>query len=426
MKNLPIIVKIAALCTVFLPAAVHAEALTLAECLQRASSGNYELTVSAHDRAIAAENIVQAKSGYLPRIDFNGGYTLQLDPQAITIGSQAMETQDADFGFFSLTATQTVYDFGRTAARKRRASLLADSVGYNYTAQEKDTFLQVVEAYYGILEAQKLIQAADDEVTQRTDHLRVAKNLYEQGVVTRNDLLQAQVKLADSKQNRLAATNRLNNRWLYLDYLIGQPLVYRAELTDENVPPAAVKGDNAPEQAFAKRPEIAALTKTVEAGEAEVTENRTGYFPEIYSTAGVDYVENSKVREQAIYSATIGLRINLFDGLATTSRLRQSVRSLSKNRDALRMAKEQIRLELQTALNDANVAAERIKTVKEAIKQGEENLRINRDRYQEQVGTATDVIDAQTLLTQIRTDYFRAIYDYQVASARVQKAMGEL
>ncbi|MDO8786137.1 MAG: TolC family protein, partial [Syntrophales bacterium] len=68
----------------------------------------------------------------------------------------------------------------------------------------------------------------------------------------------------------------------------------------------------------------------------------------------------------------------------------------------------------------------RIRVTEKAIEQGEENLRITRDRYQNLVGTATDVIDAQTLLTQIRADNYRAGFDYQVAIARVKRAMGEL
>lgn len=61
-----------------------------------------------------------------------------------------------------------------------------------------------------------------------------------------------------------------------------------------------------------------------------------------------------------------------------------------------------------------------------AIIQSEENLRINNDRYLEKVGTATEVIDAQTLLTQTRTAYFHSVYDYQLATARVKRALGEL
>ncbi|RNC67644.1 MAG: TolC family protein [Desulfuromonadales bacterium] len=415
-----------ALLALLIPGLTGAETITLEECLRRAASGSYSLAVAAHDKRIATENIAQAQSGYLPRIDFQGGYTLQAAPQAVEIAGRAVETQDANFGFFGITATQTIYDFGRTASRLQRATLMQDSVSRDYNAREKDVILQVVEAYYGILEAQKVLTAADEEIAQRSDHLRVARNLFEQGVVTRNDLLQAEVKLADSRQKRLAAANRLENRWLFLNHLVGQPLAFRAEPEEKIDPSAGVHAEGTEDKALASRPEIAALTRMVEASEAEVAEIRTGYYPELFAKAGIDYVENSKVREQAIYSATVGIRVNLFDGLATTSRHRQAVEAMSKQRDSLRLAKEQIRLELSTALNDKQVAAERVKTIETAIRQGEENLRINRDRYKEQVGTATDVIDAQTLLTQIRTDYYRAVFDHQVAIARVRKAMGEL
>ena len=411
---------------ILLTATAHAETLSLDECLRRAAAGNYTLTVTAHDTRLAAESTIQAQSGFLPRLDFQGGYTVQAAPQAFSLGGRESETQDATYGFFGVTATQTIYDFGRTSSRTRKASLLQEAVDRTYHARVKDVFLQVVEAYYGILEAKKVLGAADEEIVQRTDHLRVAQNLYEQGVVTRNDLLQAEVKLADSRQRRLASANLVDNRWLFLNYLTGQPLPFRADMEEKDSAKPLPPAETAEEKALANRPELASLTKTAEAGEAEVAEARTGYFPELFAKGSIDYLENSKVREQAIYAATVGLRVNLFDGFSTTSRHRQAVENLAKQRDNLRLAREQIRLELATSLNDARVASERIRTVETAIKHGEENLRINRDRYQAQVGTATDVIDAQTLLTQIRTDYFRAVFDYQVAVARVRKAMGEL
>ncbi|WP_298270941.1 TolC family protein [Geobacter sp.] len=423
MKKL---LRLTALFALLVPAMARGESTTLEECLRLASSANYTLAVTGHDRKIASEAVTQAKSGYLPRLDLQGGYTVQAAPQAVRIQGISAETQDANFGFLSLTATQTVYDFGRTASRYRRASLLREATAREYDAREKEVFLQVVEAYYGILEAKKLLAAAEEEVVQRTDHLSIAKNLYEQGVVTRNDLLQAEVKLADSRQKRLAAANSLENSWLTLNYLTGRPLSFRADLTEkpaEHVLPTAADAER---KALANRPEIAALARTVDAGEKEVDEARSAFFPELYVKAGIDYVENSKVREQAIYSAVFGLKINLFDGFASTSRRREAVESMLKQRDNLRLLREQIRVEIQTALNDARVAEEQIATVQEAIRQGEENLRINRDRYKEQVGTATDVLDAQTLLTQIKTDFYRAIYDSQVATARVKKAMGEL
>jgi len=157
-----------------------------------------------------------------------------------------------------------------------------------------------------------------------------------------------------------------------------------------------------------------------------VKETRTGYYPEFYARAGLDYVQNDKVKEQVIMAATVGFKVNLFDGFVTTARFKQSVKNRSRANVRLNQLLSDLALEYRTAVNDAKVAKERIAVTETSIKQGEENLRINKDRYQEQVGTATDVIDAQTLLTQVKTDYYQAIFDYEVALARVKRARGEL
>ncbi|HEY6873425.1 MAG TPA: TolC family protein [Geobacteraceae bacterium] len=403
----------------------HAERLTLRDCLAKASTGNYSLKVAAHDEKIAKENVGIGKSGFFPRVDLQGGYTAQLEPQAIDFAGRSIATQDADYPFLSLSIYQTLYDFGRTDSRYRRAEALREAAAYSYAGQEKDVFLQVVKAYFGILQEEKLLHAAEEEVAQMTDHLRVAQNFYEQGVVTRNDLLQADVRLATSRQRALEEANRLDNGWLYLNYLTGSPPDYRSDLEEGAIVAPNVSAAD-PENAFAARQEIKSLKKVVEGSEQQVRESRGNYYPELFAQMGMDYVRNGQVKEQAIFAGTVGLKINLFDGLATTSRFRQAVETRSRNEEVLRQLQADIRLEYQTATNDARVALERIKVAENSIRQGEENLRINKDRYQSQVGTATDVIDAQTLLTQTKTEYFRALFDYQVAVARVRKSLGEL
>jgi outer membrane protein TolC len=247
----------------------------------------------------------------------------------------------------------------------------------------------------------------------------------EQGVVTRNDLLQAEVRLASSRQRRLEVTNRLENAWLDLNNQMGEPPDFRRDLVeDTKVYPT--EQDKPAHEAVAGRPEILAQRKLLEAGEMAVKETRTSYYPELFAKANLDYVQNDHVKEQVIMAATVGLKINLFDGYATTSHYRQAVKSRSQTEERLHQLESDFALEYRTAVNDARVARQRISVTEESIKQGEENLRINKDRYQEQVGTATDVIDAQTLLTQIRTEYYQALFDYQLARARVKRAEGVL
>ena len=420
------IIPVAATLTLLYIATAQAAPVTLRDCLTRAAAANSVLKVAAYDEKIAAESVHIADSGYLPRIDLQAGYVAQLEPQAVKFGSNTLTTQQADFGYFNLSLYETLYDFGRTASRRQQAVLAREAVLHGYRGQEQDVFLQVVQAFYGVLEGGKILATAEEEVKQMSDHQRVAQNFYEQGVVTRNDLLQAEVKLANSKQKSLVAANNVENGWLFLNFLTGQPSGYRGELEElvEREEPGDAK--LMLEIALRKRPDVAALRKSIEADEAAVKESKGGYYPELFARLALDYVQNNKVQEQAIMAATVGFKVNLYDGLATTSRLRQAVKIQAREEERLRELETRIRLELQTALNDLNVAGKQIVVTEKAIIQSEENLRINNDRYLEKVGTATEVIDAQTLLTQTRTAYFHSVYDYQLATARVKRALGEL
>jgi outer membrane protein TolC len=407
------------------PAISSSETITLKDCLSLAATANHTLKVAAYDEKIAHDGIVLSKSGYYPRIDIQGGYTAQLEPQSIEFGGRSIATQGADFAFFTLSLYQTLYDFGRTSARAERARTAKESIAFSYTAAEQEIFLQVVTSYYSLLLAQQLLSAANEEVSQMEDHRRVANLLYEQGVVTKNDLLQAEVRLSSSRQQSLAASNRLDNSWLNLNYLTGRDFLSRAELVAPLMSELDATMKNAPDL-FNKRAEILAQQKAVETSAQEVKETRENYYPEFFAKLGLDYVQNRQVKEQAIMAATVGLKVNLYDGEATTSRYRQAIKNRSKQEERLRLLSNNVQLEYQTAVNDAKSARERTIVLEKAIEQSEENLRINRDRYQAQVGTATDVIDAQMLLTQAKTERFRAVADYQVALARVKRALGEL
>jgi len=401
-----------------------AETLTLENCLQLARTHNPDLARASLGPQQAETEIQRARSGYLPRLDLEGGYTVQQDAQAVSILGRTVPMQDANYGHVSLQARQTLYDFGRTGGRLAQARANHQAMQQDFAALTQDVFLRTVIVYYRLLEGQRLLQAAEQEVAQMSEHLARAEVLFEQGVVTRNDVLQAKVQLASSRQLRLRRSNEVNNGWLDLNYLTGRSPGSDDQLQEAQVLIAVPERD--PEQAVAARPDLEAQRQRVTAASAQVRASRAEYFPELYVRGGVDYLENSHYEEQAIYAAGIGLKVNLYNGRATDAGHQKAQSALTEQRRALEALTRQAVLEYRSAVNDSQVAQQRISVSKEAIRQGEENLRINQQRYQEQVGTATDVIDAQTLLTQVRTEYYQALFEYQVALARLRKATGSL
>lgn len=400
--------------------------LTLQECLQQAGANNPALKAAAWNSRIAKEGVRQAQAAYLPRVDAQAGYTMQKDPQAVIISGHTAETQEPDFAFGGVSASYTIYDFGRRSATKDKAVSMADSADRQFAAQTNDVSLQIIQAYFMILESGKLVAAATEEVGQVAEHRRIAQILYEEGVVTRNDVLQADVRLAAAKQRLMSLKNRQENGWLRLNFLTGRSAGLRNELDEAATMFAGATPVTDTANALARRHDIQALRQLVNVSEAEVKESNSSFYPEIYSKVSLDYVQNDKVREQTIMSATIGIKFNIFDGYASTSTRERAVQNRSRSNDAIRLAEEQARLEIDTARNDVAVAGEQITVAESAIRQSEENLRINKERYQERVGTATEVLDAQTMLTQTKTDYYRAFYERQVAVARLKRALEEL
>ena len=398
-----------------------ADRLTLREAVELTLKNSPQIRTAAHNTEIAKETIEQANSSYLPRVDIQGGYTALLDPQGIKMPTGSFDTQDSTFPFLSASVQQTIYDFGRREKRKEQAYLAQSAVSSGFAATRQDLAMLTVRTYFAILQAGQLITTASDEVVQREQHLKMATSLFEEGVTTRNDLLQAEVKLAASRLKLMSTRTQLKNLWLQMNNLTGQPPEYLAELAEEATTSTVVNS-----REITARDELAAQRSVVNAAESAVQENREEFFPELFVRGNIDYLKNSKMVEQTMYGVTVGVKINLFDGFATTSRQRQAVKQLEREKDRLREMESAYRVELASARNDLEVAAERIEITRKAISQSEENLRINSDRYKAQVGTATDVVDAQTLLSQAKSDHFQALYDFQVARARVKRATGEL
>jgi outer membrane protein len=92
--------------------------------------------------------------------------------------------------------------------------------------------------------------------------------------------------------------------------------------------------------------------------------------------------------------------------------------------DTLQQQRDRVTLEVKEAVIVLLESEPKIRVAEKAIGQAEENFRISQERYSAQIATSTDVVDAEALLTQARTNYFNAIYDYHLASFALKKATG--
>ena len=123
---------------------------------------------------------------------------------------------------------------------------------------------------------------------------------------------------------------------------------------------------------------------------------------------------------QALATFTIG------DWGKTAYKVGESKVKVTQAEDTKIQLKEGIILEVKNDYLNMLVAEKNIAVAEKAIEQAEENLRMSEERYKYQVATATDVLDAVTLLAQARVNYYGALSDFNVAKARLERAMGRM
>jgi outer membrane protein TolC len=83
-----------------------------------------------------------------------------------------------------------------------------------------------------------------------------------------------------------------------------------------------------------------------------------------------------------------------------------------------------VRLDVKGAFLELQSSTQRIEVTKTAVAQAEENLRLQQLRYQEGVGTATEVLDAVTLLSATQSNTWKALYGFERAEAGLLYSMG--
>ncbi len=316
------------------------------------------------------------------------------------------------------------------------ANYQSNRIGLEAARQEEQTavqdlVLEVETAYLNIIKAEKLRDAASQSVDRLIAHRDMTRGFYEVGMVPRNDLLSAEVELANGRQALLRAENGIDLAKAKFNTLLRRPMDTPFAVEDLLAyKPYDRDFNECLGTALEKRTEIKTYNLRVEQARKAVQIARSEYYPTInfvgnYSRYGDDTsLSGTPYQDQESWYVMTVANWNFWEWGKTKNRVDASLSKERQVNDALANVKDQISLDLKNAWLLLKEAEKQIQVTRKAVVQAEENFRINTERYREQVSTATDVIDAQTLLTRANSDYTQALSDYQIQLARLKRAMG--
>ncbi|MDA8169521.1 MAG: TolC family protein [Nitrospiraceae bacterium] len=419
----------AVLAAFFCAGNAYSEVLTISEGLKLATRDNRLVKIARDEEKIARSDTRMARAPMLPSVNAAYDQTfLASEPKAV-FGPLTVPTSQKDFYALSVNVQQTLWDFKGNASRYGASKMVLESKKYDTSRIRNLVALNFTLAYLDLLESERLVQVAQDEVNRLESHLKDAENLYNQGVITKNDLLQAQVRISDAKQRLVNAKNVRDVNASSVNNLISRPLTTEFQAVDVSetplLPETVPDIGSAWKSAEQDRPELKIVDATLKSLNLQRESVRADYFPKFFASGGYGYTQNRFMTPNGNWSLILGMRFNIFNGGATTaeiSKIHGQQQQLLEQRDKIA---DDIRLEVQRYMLNLQSARDRVAVTKGAVEQAKENARINRVKYTEGVGTATDVLDALTLLTVAETNHFTALYDLRKAEAGVLYSEGK-
>ena len=171
----------------------------------------------------------------------------------------------------------------------------------------------------------------------------------------------------------------------------------------------------------------------VEAAQRQVELAQADYYPEValvgsFARSGDTPIVNGSDLDDdpTDMSLTLALNWTIWDWNARGQRVGAKKSGVIKARHVLNQIRDGVILEVKQALLNLASTRKNIEVNKKATEQAQESLRMSQERYQEQVTTSTEVLDAQTRLSQARANYYAALYGYHLAQADLVRAMGRM
>lgn len=258
------------------------------------------------------------------------------------------------------------------------------------------------------------------------------QNLYDEGFVTKNDLLKVDVKKNDAQLKLFKVNQGIKLSKMALNQLIGLDVDNQIELTPSEADSLVIRSQ---QQLYAsareKRPELLMLEQQINIARSATNIMKSRYMPDLI--ASVNYMVSNPNPYNGFeeefggdFNAGVVLHVPLFHWGDKNHTLRAARHEERIAELELKEASEMIRLEVAQAFFAWQESLERVKLTQNSLAQAEENLKVNQDNYTEGLINTSDLLEAQTLWQQAASELISARSEQWICVSRLKKVDGSL
>jgi len=446
MRTLHMTLLVAITITGFAIGAATAEEpmpLSLSEAVKMTLANNPMHKAAMADTKAASAGVREARAPMLPRITFAESFTGGNDP--VFVFGTKLRQQEFTAADFALNQLNRPTPIGNYASRFFGAWNLFDSTQswkaldrakyMNFAAEQQlnrtdqELVYQTVQAYYGVLLAQKQVQVAEDAVKTVEAIEQQSRARVESGMAVDSDLLSAQVQASARQQELIERRNQLALARTRLALAMGaatdaqyQP---KEALEERALPTADVA--QLEKTALEKRPDLKRSEWERSAQDKSVAMAKAAFGPRVNAFGSWEEDSHSVGWTGANnWIAGAEVQFDLFAGGSKRAALAREKAIQERAAAGYAGFQDSVRLEVRQAYYQFDAAQQQVKVARGAIAQADESLRINQNRYEGGLSTVTDMLRVEEAAHRAKADYWQAVYRMNASYAGVELATGTL
>ncbi len=429
----------------------------IARTVQAALASSSQLVQARRIVEISERRVGEISARNKPNVSASGSATRFDAPTRIAFGEGPPITVLPDHieqGTISISQQLDLLGQVRAAIGQARLQVLADRIALNRIANQRA--LEAREAYYNVLRTLHQVRVAEANRKSAVAQRDISQKLFDAQVGQKIDLLRAETLVAEADQESIRANNAQDIARSAFNDLVGRPLGAPVTLQDtpgvtvgtditvgtaEKVgavtaevspfmPPlgeiSAIDAETAANNAQSQRPEVLTAEVEARATQTGIRLAHTGQEPTFAVSASGNYYPTSSLQTPRDRTAALNATISipLYDGGATRNRVAQARLQAANSETALEDVRSQVRLDVREALLNMQTAARQVESVNVALRQAHAARQLAQVRYEGQVALFLEVTDAQAALIRAENAQVNAVFDYFIARARYDRALG--
>ena len=339
---------------------------------------------------------------------------------------------------FGLALSQSVYSGGRIAGQTDAAEAQRRSAQIDLGSQRAQLALDVTQAYFDAVLADRLVVIADTSLAQTEELLRQTRLARQVGNQSEFDLLRATVSRDNQRPVLITRRGDRDVAYFRLKQLLNMPLDMPLQLTTPIDEPAAitsiiessagtdvVNGVAAGDTAVGRRAPVRESEEAVRAQEGQLKTARADLLPSLSITSNYQrlFFPSNLFPSISQYSEnwTVGgsLSFSLFNGGRVSGQVEVARANLDEARARLQQSKELASLDTRVALNQLQAAEASFQASRGTAQQAQRAYGIDQLRYKEGISTQTDLTQSRLLLEQAVANQAQSARDLAVARARI-------